>query len=332
MSALFGLLSFAAFIALIVGLIKPTLFGRLLHGAATRGKLSLIFGGTLLASFIALGATAEPSDTPKPEPQPASVSQQQESAPPIAAIPLETTSTLALETATQEGVAPTTVPSASPESETYSVVRVVDGDTIEVEINGTKESIRFIGIDTPETVDPRKPVQCFGREASAKTKSLLEGRSVRLEADSSQGERDKYNRLLRYVFLPDGTHINDLLIRQGYAHEYTYNLPYKYQAQFKQAEQEARAAKRGLWADGVCDSQQATTPPSNPPSQQQQTTPPPASPPPATPPPADGPAVKKSNSDICHDRSSRYYERTIHYTPYDTIQACLDSGGRLPEQ
>ncbi|OHA58453.1 MAG: hypothetical protein A2571_01585 [Candidatus Vogelbacteria bacterium RIFOXYD1_FULL_44_32] len=135
----------------------------------------------------------------------------------------------------------------------YQVVKVVDGDTVVVNINGKTETLRLIGINTPETVDPRKAVECFGKEASAKAKSLLAGQTVRLEADPSQGERDKYNRLLCYVFLADGTNFNKLMISQGFAYEYTYNLPYKYQAEFKLAEREARELKKGLWADGVCE-------------------------------------------------------------------------------
>lgn len=131
--------------------------------------------------------------------------------------------------------------------ERYEVVKVVDGDTIDVDIDGTIERLRLIGIDTPETVDPRKPVQCFGREASDKTKALLQGTHVRLEADPSQGERDKYGRLLRYVFMEDGTNVNLLLIAEGYAHEYTYDMPYRYQAAFRAAQNTAREKKRGLW-------------------------------------------------------------------------------------
>ncbi len=145
---------------------------------------------------------------------------------------------------------PTPQQVASP-SAVVQVSRVVDGDTIDVTIEGKKESIRFIGIDTPEVVDPRKLVQCFGKEASAKTKALLTGKQVTLEADASQGDRDKYNRLLRYIIL-DGVNINKLLITEGFAHEYTYRLPYKYQEEFRAAEAEARENKRGLWADGIC--------------------------------------------------------------------------------
>lgn len=133
-----------------------------------------------------------------------------------------------------------------------AVVRVIDGDTIVVEIGGVDTTVRLIGIDTPETVDPRKPVQCFGREASAKARSLLEGARVRLEYDDTQGAHDKYGRLLAYVFLADGIHFNEYMIREGYAHEYTYALPYRYQSEFKAAEEDARTQKRGLWHTDAC--------------------------------------------------------------------------------
>lgn len=134
----------------------------------------------------------------------------------------------------------------------YSVTRVVDGDTIIVDINGVEERIRLIGVNTPESVDPRRPVQCFGKEASAFLKKILDGKEVTLEKDLSQGDTDKYHRLLRYVYLSDGTFINKLIIEEGYGHEYTYRTPYKYQSQFKKAEYEARTAKRGLWDENVC--------------------------------------------------------------------------------
>jgi len=114
------------------------------------------------------------------------------------------------------------VPVSTPtNSKTYDVVKVVDGDTIDVSINGKTERIRLIGINTPETVDPRKPVECFGKEASDKAKTLLGGMKVYLESDITQGELDKYSRLLRYVFLENGTNFNLLMIKEGYAYEYT---------------------------------------------------------------------------------------------------------------
>ncbi len=139
-----------------------------------------------------------------------------------------------------------------PNADLFLVSSVVDGDTVKVNIAGTVETLRLIGIDTPETVDPRKPVQCFGVEASNKAKALLSGKMVRLEADPTQGERDVYGRLLRYVFLSDGTNFNKLMIEQGYAFEYTYSTPYKYQTEFNQAETYARTNKLGLWADDTC--------------------------------------------------------------------------------
>lgn len=135
----------------------------------------------------------------------------------------------------------------------YEVVKVVDGDTLTVKIDGKNETLRLIGINTPETVDPRKPVQCFGKEASNKAKELLNGKKVRLESDSTQDDRDKYDRLLRYVILEDGTNFNKMMIREGYAHEYTYNNPYKYWTDFKDAEREARTNQRGLWAENTCN-------------------------------------------------------------------------------
>jgi micrococcal nuclease len=134
----------------------------------------------------------------------------------------------------------------------HRVVRVVDGDTVVVDIGGTSTKLRLIGLDTPEVVDPRKPVQCFGKEASTKAKELLEGARVRIEMDTSQGTVDKYGRTLAYVYMEDGTLFNKKMISDGYGHEYTYRLPYRYQTDFKAAEKTAREEKRGLWADNAC--------------------------------------------------------------------------------
>jgi len=131
--------------------------------------------------------------------------------------------------------------------ETAKVLRVIDGDTVEAGLNNRKETIRLIGIDAPETVDPREKVECFGKEASEKAREVLDGKNVVLESDPTQGERDKYGRLLRYVFV-GGENFNKLMIREGYAREYTYQSnPYKYQLEFIQAAKEARDNSRGLW-------------------------------------------------------------------------------------
>ncbi len=126
------------------------------------------------------------------------------------------------------------------------VTRVVDGDTIEVEIDGMEYKVRYIGIDTPETVDPRRPVGYFGKEASAKNKELVDGKIVRLEKDIN--ETDKYGRLLRYVYVGE-TMINRELVRLGYAKASTYPPDVKYSSLFMQAEREARENKVGLWAE-----------------------------------------------------------------------------------
>lgn len=134
----------------------------------------------------------------------------------------------------------------------HPVVKVVDGDTFSVMKDGKTITVRLIGIDTPETKDPRKVVQCFGEEASAKAHELLGGVSVHLVADASQDIYDKYGRLLAYAYLPDGTFFNKWMIENGYAHEYTYIIPYEHQVEFIQAENTARRMERGLWSPETC--------------------------------------------------------------------------------
>ncbi len=150
---------------------------------------------------------------------------------------------------------PQTVPTEQPvaNSDVYLITDVVDGDTIKIRKDGVIETLRLIGIDTPETVDPRKPVQCFGKEASSMAKQLLLGKNVRIESDSTQDTRDKYGRLLVYVFRDDGLFFNKHMIVEGYAYEYTYNIPYKYQAEFKSAQENARSSGKGLWSSDTCN-------------------------------------------------------------------------------
>jgi len=159
---------------------------------------------------------------------------------------------------------PTLIPSLTPTPIFYPVVKVVDGDTFDVEVDDQTKRIRVIGINTPEVVDPRKTVECFGKEASEKAKLILLGKKVNLKRDPTQGDTDKYGRLLRYVFLEDGTDFGLLMIKQGYAYEYTYNFPYKYQNEYKKAQKQAEEAKRGLWADNVCVTPTQTSKPTVP--------------------------------------------------------------------
>ncbi|MFQ5751275.1 MAG: thermonuclease family protein [bacterium] len=138
------------------------------------------------------------------------------------------------------------------------ISRVIDGDTIEVEIgdpstssgrdpstsSGYRDRIRYIGIEAPELVHPERPVECFAREAAARNRELVEGKAVRLERDIS--DRDKYGRLLRYVWVDDAM-VNLKLVEEGYASAVTFPPDVKYADLFLNAERRAREAKRGLW-------------------------------------------------------------------------------------
>jgi micrococcal nuclease len=129
-----------------------------------------------------------------------------------------------------------------------SVVRVVDGDTIVASIEGRRETVRLIGIDTPESVKPDSPVECFGREASAFTASVLpEGTSIRIERDIEA--RDDYGRLLAYVYrADDGLFVNLDIVRQGYAAVLTFPPNAAHAPEFVGAAREAEAESRGLWS------------------------------------------------------------------------------------
>lgn len=158
--------------------------------------------------------------------------------------------------------APATRPQEPPGHEIATVTRVVDGDTIEATIIsvspgpgageaqiGSNYDIRLIGIDTPESVRPGTPIECFGKEASAATTALLEGQEVTLVKDVE--EADHYDRLLRYVYLGDEM-ANARLVANGYATAYTYPPNVRHADLFVQLEREARDGDRGLWAAETC--------------------------------------------------------------------------------
>ena len=133
------------------------------------------------------------------------------------------------------------------DSPAYPVVRVVDGDTFVVTIDGDNTTIRLQGVDTPETKHPSKPVQAYGKEASRFLTNLLKGEKVYLKPVGEKFHRGKYGRLIAYVYrTPDGLFVNAEIIRQGYGHAYP-KYPGKYTEKFCQLERFARNAKKGLW-------------------------------------------------------------------------------------
>jgi micrococcal nuclease len=127
-----------------------------------------------------------------------------------------------------------------------TVTRVVDGDTIHVALDGQDETVRYIGIDTPESVKPGTPVQCFAEAASAANRRLVDGRRVRLTFDAER--RDRYGRLLAYVRrADDGVFVNERLVRDGYARTLTIPPNVRFAGRFATLAQEARESRRGLW-------------------------------------------------------------------------------------
>ena len=162
--------------------------------------------------------------------------------------------------------APATRLDEPPGYEVATVTRVVDGDTIEATITavtpgpgaggtevGINYDIRLTGIDTPESVRPGTPVECFGRESSAAAKALLQGQEVLLVKDVE--DTDRYERLLRYVYLGDEM-ANARLVANGYASAYTYPPNIRWSELFVQLQREARQDDRGLWSPETCDGEE----------------------------------------------------------------------------
>ncbi|HEX6401055.1 MAG TPA: thermonuclease family protein, partial [Actinomycetota bacterium] len=138
----------------------------------------------------------------------------------------------------------------SPARVTAPVLRVVDGDTIHVLLDGHDVTIRLIGIDTPEAAIPDAPIECFGRRASDYTHDRLEGRTVDLEFDVER--LDRFDRTLAYVWLGEEL-LNETLVRRGYALVTTFPPNVRYVERFTAAQDEARAEGAGLWARETCD-------------------------------------------------------------------------------
>ena len=150
----------------------------------------------------------------------------------------------------------------------YKITKVVDGDTLDIErtdggkVLNEKETqrVRLLGINSPETVDPRKPVECYGKEASSYLKGLADGKIAAIELDNTQTTHDRYGRILAYVYIKTSgikdeniIMLNSDMVKNGYAYEYTYDTPYKYQQEFKSLESIAKNNYIGLWGLNTCD-------------------------------------------------------------------------------
>jgi micrococcal nuclease len=276
-----------------------------------RGKI-LFGGGSAIAACVVLAFSAAIL-SPAPEP----------TAEPVAAVgdagatPTEEASTNTPQpTDTEEPTqTPTPEPTDTPQStstptqesiqgQQAEVVEIIDGDTIDVQIDGQIQRVRYIGMDTPERGDP------FFDEATEANRQLVEGATVRLMMDVS--ETDQFGRLLRYVYLEDGTFVNAELVRTGFAVVATFPPDVAHQALFSELQAEAREEGRGLWASPVAGA--TNTPIASQPTPQPQPTSPPATQPPPPPTATEGAVA------VC-DCSGNIYNCS-NFSTHNQAQAC----------
>ncbi len=227
MENIFIILFLISPIGLVAGLIRPQIYSRFYKKELNRKKISIAFTSLFFASFVGLLFTA---DSPKSKPK-------------------VSTKTEIKQAASAPTTAPTKTPIPTPppqkiatQTELFTVTRVIDGDTIEIEGG---QRVWYIGIDTPEL----NQGECFAIEATNRNKDLLANTKVKLEKDVS--ETDRYGRLLKYVYTESGAFINDILVKDGYANASSYPPDVKHQSTFTQSQSNARSANKGLW--GVCD-------------------------------------------------------------------------------
>ena len=239
MDILFLLLFLLTPVAMVVFLFKPALLSKYTKLDLSRKKMASYFGILTIVFFVLFGVTTDTTSVKQDQDENAQESAQVHENPEVKG---EGTEIESLQQDQQE----------TTDAEGVKVTRVIDGDTIEIE-GGAR--VRYIGIDTPETVAPTSTIQCYGKEASNKNRELVEGKQVKLEKDVS--ETDRYGRLLRYVYVGD-TFLNDYLVRQGFASAFSYPPDVKNQSQFTEAQTEARNNNRGLW--GACSGSGLTQP------------------------------------------------------------------------
>lgn len=207
---------------------------------------TLFFGSAWLVAMTTPTENIAENKPTVSEPEPSVKTPQQEASP------------VKTETVTTQAPSPTTSSQNLNRTEAR-VVAIIDGDTIDVNIAGEIKRLRYIGIDTPESVDPRTTLQCFGKESTAKNRELVENKIVTLEKDVS--ETDRYGRLLRYVYVGN-VFINEALVSQGFAHASSYPPDIKHQNILDAAEKAARNSNKGLW-NSCATSPVPTTKPSS---------------------------------------------------------------------
>lgn len=249
------------FVQIVYGLGTLVLLGLFVHGMSplrrylrTRRRPAVV-GAVIAVAWLSIPVIVPLPDEPSPAP-----AAQSRTADTLAREPSTATTTPPSRTAhtahtpakTRSAVAHTPPTSKNRLAHharltPYLVTEVVDGDTVHVAFQGVDETIRLLGIDTPETKDPRKGVGCFGQQASAWATRKLEGRRVGVRTDPTQDRRDRYGRLLAYLRLPSGEDYSVKAARLGYAKYYLYDVPVSKASQIQSAERSARAAGRGLW-------------------------------------------------------------------------------------
>ncbi len=225
----------------------------------SRKRLALVVVATLVVAAALVGGSPDEGtatiasstvlSTTTPDPQPVSPTPE-----------LTPNDDVAMPTPSPTGtpsLAPT--PSAAPTAPSVAmlsgtVTEVVDGDTIRVDLATGRETVRIIGLDTPEVVHPSQPEACYGAEATAFARRTLEGQSVGLELDPTQDERDRYDRLLAHVHVGDVLYASEA-IDQGFGIHYIYEDPSTHADEFDAAAEAARSGHRGIWArcDGRVD-------------------------------------------------------------------------------
>jgi micrococcal nuclease len=208
----------------------------------TAGVL-LVGGATATAGGVLALGTAPGPTTTSADAGAAASAPEPVTSPSASASAVSSASPTPTRTATAKAT-PRPSPASKPAAALVAVVGVTDGDTIKVRIGGTTERVRVIGIDTPELSGD----ECYAQEAASRMQSLVQSKSVRLVRDPSQGDRDRYGRLLRHVALADGRQVARILIAGGFGEEYTYDEPYAGRAAYRAAEESAREAGRGIWS------------------------------------------------------------------------------------